>query len=216
MISDDVLWRLLQRHAPLRPVPLAPHLRAFHADDELPLWQALEDVVGDRIAAPFFAVAWPGAQALARVIDAAGVKDRVVVDLGCGSGVAAVAAARKGAARVIAVDVDPLALACARLCARENGVVIDTCVGDATDDAVVADADVVLAGDVVYNADVGVAFAACLRRWRQDKRLIVADSGRPFFDPAGLPQTDEFVVDVPRGVEGVDVRTVRVFRGAPP
>ncbi len=213
--TDDLLERLLLQHAPLRPVPLVPAIRAFHAVDELPLWQALEDAAGARVLAPFFAVAWPGAQALARVVGGIDVKGMVVVDVGCGSGVAAIAAAMAGAARVVAVDVDPIALACARLCAKANGVVIETEKGDATDEAVVDGADVVLAGDVVYNADTGKAFASCLRSWTRNRRVIVADSGRPFFDAAGLAQTDEFVVDVPRGVEGVDVRVVKVFRGGP-
>ena len=218
MIDDERLLQLLTRHAPPRPVPLCPAITAFHAVDELPLWQALEDAVGERTGAPFFAVAWPGAQALARFVadGHVDVYGKVVVDVGCGSGVAAVAAARAGAARVVAVDIDELALGAARLCAAQNGVRIETRVGDATDVDVVDDADVVLAGDVVYNRDVGAAFGVCVRRWCRDRVVVVVVSGRPFFDPAGLAVAAVFVVDVPRGVEGVDVRAVRVFTAARP
>jgi ribosomal protein L11 methyltransferase len=45
-----------------------------------------------------------------------------VLDLGCGSGILAVAAARLGAARVTAVDLDPAALAVTRANATTNGV----------------------------------------------------------------------------------------------
>jgi ribosomal protein L11 methyltransferase len=47
---------------------------------------------------------------------------RRVLDLGCGSGILAIAAAKLGAARVIAADNDPLAVAVARENATRNGV----------------------------------------------------------------------------------------------
>lgn len=57
----------------------------------------------------------------------AAIEDRVpvggsVVDVGCGSGVLAVAAALLGAARVVAIDVDPEAVTTTRLNAEANGV----------------------------------------------------------------------------------------------
>lgn len=45
-----------------------------------------------------------------------------VLDVGCGSGVLAVAAARLGAGRVVAVDIDPAAVAATRANAARNGV----------------------------------------------------------------------------------------------
>jgi ribosomal protein L11 methyltransferase len=55
-----------------------------------------------------------------------------VIDYGCGSGVLAIAAMKLGAARAVAVDVDPLALAAARYNASRNGVALD--VRDAQED----------------------------------------------------------------------------------
>jgi ribosomal protein L11 methyltransferase len=45
-----------------------------------------------------------------------------VIDLGCGSGILAVAAARLGAARVLALDIDPLAVEATRANCRRNSV----------------------------------------------------------------------------------------------
>ncbi len=57
---------------------------------------------------------------------------QTVVDYGCGSGILAIAAARLGASRVIAVDIDEQALTATRENARRNGVEdrIETCLPD--------------------------------------------------------------------------------------
>jgi ribosomal protein L11 methyltransferase len=55
-------------------------------------------------------------------LDTARLKGKFVVDYGCGSGVLAIAAALKGARRVIAVDNDPQALEACELNARRNHV----------------------------------------------------------------------------------------------
>jgi ribosomal protein L11 methyltransferase len=48
-----------------------------------------------------------------------------ILDYGCGSGILAIAAMKLGAARAIAVDVDPLALEAARYNASRNAVAVD-------------------------------------------------------------------------------------------
>lgn len=55
-------------------------------------------------------------------LDAARLRGKIVVDYGCGSGVLAIAAALKGARRVIAVDTDPQALESCAINARGNHV----------------------------------------------------------------------------------------------
>ena len=49
-----------------------------------------------------------------------------VLDVGCGSGILAVAAARLGAARVVACDIDPIAVATTRANAQRNAVTVQT------------------------------------------------------------------------------------------
>jgi predicted nicotinamide N-methyase len=221
-LDRATLAELLAVHAPLAPVPLCPSLRAFSATDELPLWQAIEDACGHRIDAPFFAVAWPGAQVVARAILAGtvDVRGRRVLELGCGSGLSSVAAALAGAAHVRATDIDALALLTTSLLAEANGAhgvqLVTGVLSVLDDDAIMAavdDTDVVIAADVVYNRELGLALSRLIGQCRsRGIDLVVADSGRPFFDPAGLAPTESSDVPVPFGVEGRASRRVVLYR----
>ena len=75
------------------------------------------------LSVPYWAVSWPGGQALARHLldNPELVKDKNVVDFGCGNGLAAIAALKSGARSVKAIDIDPNALVCATETARING-----------------------------------------------------------------------------------------------
>ncbi len=72
----------------------------------------------------------PGASSLelaARIPDCAG---KSVLDLGCGTGLFAVVAAKRGAREAWATDVSPEAAACAERNATRNGVAVRGSVGD--------------------------------------------------------------------------------------
>jgi len=63
-------------------------------------------------------------------LDQADVKDKYVIDYGCGSGILAIAAALLGAKKVIGVDTDPQALEATQANAERNGVQIETYLPD--------------------------------------------------------------------------------------
>ncbi len=95
---------------------------------------------------------------------------RSVLDVGTGSGILAVGAVKRGAARVVAVDTDPLAVRAAAENARRNAVSIEVREGSAVD--VAGAFDVVLANLV---ADVLVRIATDLRaRLRPGGTLVCA------------------------------------------
>jgi len=56
-------------------------------------------------------------------IDRNDIKDNVVMDFGCGSGILAIAALKHGAARAYCTDIDPQAIESTRLNAQNNDVV---------------------------------------------------------------------------------------------
>ncbi|MCP4324471.1 MAG: 50S ribosomal protein L11 methyltransferase [Psychromonas sp.] len=55
-------------------------------------------------------------------LDGQELKDKVIIDFGCGSGILAIAALKLGAKRVIGIDIDPQAITASRDNAERNGV----------------------------------------------------------------------------------------------
>ncbi|MBO9194175.1 methyltransferase [Rhizobium sp. 16-449-1b] len=102
--------------------------------------------------APYWAYGWGGGAVLARHIaeNPHLVRGRRVLDLGTGSGIVAIIAARAGATSVVAADIDENAIAAARLNAVANGVELDLIHADLLDGPPPA-VDVVLAGDLFYD-----------------------------------------------------------------
>jgi ribosomal protein L11 methyltransferase len=96
------------------------------------------------------------------------VAGRSVLDVGTGSGILAIGAAKRGAGRVVAVDVDPLAVKAARENVARNAVAVEVREGSA--DAVDGRFDLVLANLV---ADTLVAVAAALRARTADGGTLV-------------------------------------------
>src|SRR5947207_8472382 len=94
--------------------PLVPEIRLYLASEITPIWQATElSLARGAVPPPFWAFAWAGGQALARYLldRPETVAGREVLDFGSGSGLVAIAAAKVGAARVTAADIDPVAAA---------------------------------------------------------------------------------------------------------
>jgi ribosomal protein L11 methyltransferase len=79
-----------------------------------------------------------------------------VLDVGCGSGVLAIAAAKLGFTPVLALDVDPVALEATEANARANAVEIETRLGDALSAQPLPEADVAVANITLADAE-GVA-----------------------------------------------------------
>jgi predicted nicotinamide N-methyase len=191
VISRAAAWAYLEGEltAPNRPgldrlhlvdAPLVPQVRLHLARDAIVWWARMEAEVGAALAAPFWATAWPGGQALARyVLDRpVTVTGRRVLDVASGSGLVAIAAGLAGAAAVKANDIDPYALAAIMLNARVNRVAVSTCSDDLLDGDG-GDADVVLAGDVFYSEAIAQRMGPFLRRAAaRGAQVLVGDPGR--------------------------------------
>jgi predicted nicotinamide N-methyase len=206
---------LLERHAPLRPVPLCPELRVHYAHSLTDVWEAAERIAGHTLPSPFWAWPWAGGIALARLLlDRPDyVRGRTVLDFGAGGGVASIAAAVAGAARVVANDIDAWALEACRLAAAANRVVVETLHADLCDRELPGDRyDLVLCSDLAYErtetprqqrvlGDLSKAGAA----------ILAADAGRTYFEPRDMKLLFELDVPVPKDLEGDRLRRARVF-----
>ena len=127
---------------------------------------------------PYWAYHWAGGTVLARhILDhPETVRGKRVVDLGSGSGVVAIAAMKAGAMNVLAVDIDPHAIAATQLNAETNGVSVTTFAGELTTPPA---ADLILVGDLFYDEKLAVKISAFLTGCiAAGVEILVGDMGR--------------------------------------
>jgi len=134
-----------------------------------------------------------------------------VLDFASGSGLVAIAAAKAGAAKVIASDIDPFCETAIALNLEANAVEAQflgtDCVG--SDDGW----DVVLAGDVFYDktfADRLLPWFAALRM--RGAEIFVGDPGRAYLPKTGLHPLAVYQVPVTRVLEDAEVKRTTVWR----
>ena len=186
----------------LLPVPLAPELSLHQAEG-----RGLFDGEFHSDQPPiFWAFVWAGGQALARYLldHPAEVAGRRVLDLATGSGIAAIAAARCGAAAVQASDIDPAAVAAAHRNAAANGLTLQ----DRVDDP-----EVVLVGDAFYTPIVAPRITDRLRAARgAGATVLVGDPGRGYFPERLFELITEYDVPVPAILEETESLRTGVWR----
>ena len=208
----------LIRLAPPAPIPGRPDLRAWQAPDVFDLWQAWEHESGVKQDIPYWATVWPAARLTATYLGrhpelAAG---RTVLDFGCGGGAAALAAAKAGAARVIANDIDPAALAMAEKNAALNGLALETEEGNLLTRSPSPEWDLILVADLFYEKSVADPMLAWLRRAMElGTRILIADASRPFAPQAGVRVLTEERQPTDADLEGSPDRKVRLLELLP-
>jgi predicted nicotinamide N-methyase len=194
-------------HTRLTQLPFLPEIRLHLADELIPLWQQSE--VDEP---PFWAFAWAGGQALARYLldNPALVRGARVLDIASGSGVAAVAAARCGAALVVSNDLSGYPKAAIELNASANEVEVEVRLGDLLDSTQTG-FDTVIAGDVFYNREMSARVTSFLERC-DASLVLVGDPGRAYAPAAGYEVIASYDVPVTRDLESVDMKRTHVLR----
>jgi predicted nicotinamide N-methyase len=197
----------------LGPVPLVPEISLHLGGDAFSVWEAAEREIGASAQPPpFWAFAWPGGQALARYLldHPEQVAGRAVLDLGSGSGLAAIAAAMAGASAVLASELDPFAISAIELNAAANQVAV-ALTGDVLDGAG-EDAAVVLAADVWYERRLADRALGLLRRARaRGAHVLAGDIGRAFLPRTALRELAAYDVPVLAELEDAAVKHVLVL-----
>ena len=181
---------------PVAAVPGVPEIKLHKASPTSGLWRlAQEDE--DGFGAPYWAHYWAGGLALARyVLDnpvvVAGLR---VLDLGAGSGLVGIAAAKAGAREVIAAEVDPYAIAALKLNMKLNGASISVVREDLTAGDPPAETDVILVGDLFYAADLSERVTAFLDRCSNSGiPALIGDPWRAHLPTSRLTELARYVV----------------------
>lgn len=169
------------------PLPLVPEITLWLLEQTYPA-----DALDAEAAAtlmdepPYWSFCWASGQVLARYLldHPALVAGKTVVDVGPGSGVVAIAAALAGAARVVACDLDPVALAAVDANAALNSVSV-RCSGVLAD--CLPGADLITAADILYDRDN----LPLLAQLRMAGAVLLADSRIRDLQPPGYQRVGE-------------------------
>ncbi|MBC7167292.1 methyltransferase [Phenylobacterium sp.] len=198
----------------LQTPPHTPELTLRLADEITPIWRMTEEALEQiGLPPPFWAFAWAGGQALARYIldHPQIVAGKRVVDFASGSGIVAIAAAKAGAAHVLAADIDPFCGAALAVNAEANGVACDFTDADLLD-APPPPVEVILAGDICYEKPLAARVLAWLRQARQAGAVVlIGDPGRSYFPREGLDKLAEYQVPTTRELEDMEVKKTAVW-----
>lgn len=143
----------IARYLRLEPVPTLSDIRLYTAHPGSRLSQ-FADPDDDDPPAPYWAYQWAGGLALTHHFCAHPelVEDKRVLDLGAGSGLVGIIAARLGA-HAKAAEIDPNGRAAIALNATANGVALPLIDIDLRN-APPQNIDLITAGDVFYNAEI--------------------------------------------------------------
>jgi predicted nicotinamide N-methyase len=209
----------VRRNTTVATPPLVPEIRLHLATEVTPIWQATEESLArSGLPPPFWAFAWAGGQALARyVLDhPAEVAGRFVLDFGAGSGLVAIAAAKAGAARVLAAEIDHFAAAAIAINATLNDAAVTITTADVID---TADPrwEVVAAGDVCYEQPMAARVARWLAAVAGPACLVLlGDPGRAYLPATRLRERARYLVPTSRELEDRDTRDGVVWQVLPP
>ncbi|MEQ1710892.1 MAG: 50S ribosomal protein L11 methyltransferase [Hyphomicrobium sp.] len=195
--------------------PLVPEIMLHLADESLAVWQKTEEELGEiNVPPPFWAFAWAGGQALARYVldNATLVSRKSVLDLGAGSGLAALAAKRAGARRVLAADIDAISLAAVALNADVNGLAVET----TQDDLLAAPPrpfEIVLVGDLFYERQLAErVLAYCEAAKAGGALVLIGDPQRNYFPRDRFRCVGRYEVPVTLELEDAEIKRTAVWQ----
>ncbi|XP_076159443.1 electron transfer flavoprotein beta subunit lysine methyltransferase isoform X1 [Alosa pseudoharengus] len=163
---------------------LTPEIRLSLFTPKCRFWQARPDTWP--FSDPYWAIYWPGGQALSRyLLDNPEVsRGKKVLDLGSGCGASAIAAKMCSAAHVVANDIDTVAAVAIQLNCEFNNLEPIPCVTDNLIGSEPEHWDLILLGDMFYDEDL----ADSLHTWLQmcikvhNTQVYIGDPGRAEFE----------------------------------
>lgn len=209
------LAHFVKANTELLAAPLAPEIVLHLAAESLPIWQKTEDQLGEmNVPPPYWAFAWAGGQAMARyLLDNPDIcRGRAVLDLGSGSGICAIAAAKAGAGRVLAADIDVVALAAIKLNGKANDVHIETTGDDLLARPGLRDG-LVIVGDLFYERELADRVLGFIDSAKAAGcAVFIGDPQRSYFPRGRFEKLFEYQVPVTRELEDAEIKRTAVWR----
>jgi predicted nicotinamide N-methyase len=214
MHDQDGKLLFIAENTALMPVPHVPEISLHVAHEAIDLWQKTEAELEEiGLPPPFWAFAWAGGQALARYIldHPESVAGKCVLDFASGSGLVAIAAAKAGAARVEAVEIDAFAGVAIGLNAQANAVALEILLGDIIGED--RGWDVILAGDVCYEQGMAARVIGWLETLQaRGATVLIGDPGRNYLPKARLEELATYMVPVVGALEDNEIKKTSVWR----
>ncbi len=217
--NASAVRRFIAANTRLLHPPLVPEVQLHLAEETLEIWRKTEEDLDQmNIAPPYWAFAWAGGQALARCLldTPANVAGKRVLDLGCGAGIAGIAALRSGAASVLAADIDRIATVATDMNADVNAVTLTTTSKDLLDglaEGMAEQFDVVLVGDLFYERQLADRVIALIEPLAKAGTLVlVGDPKRNYFPRDRFAEVATYQVPVTRDLEDAEIKNSAVWR----
>ncbi len=211
--NADTARTLITENTTVIAPRMIPEVPLHLADEDLPLYRAGEDELAALgIGTPYWAFAWAGGQALARYLmdNPEVIAGKHALDFGAGSGLVAIAAAKAGAASVIASDIDPVAIEATLLNCAVNNVDFEV----TTDDLIGTDSgwNPLLIGDVFYDKQI----ADRLLPWLHDladagRTVLIGDPGRFILHDLDMKMVASYHAETTGIMEDSELRNARVW-----
>lgn len=195
-----------------QPLPMVPEIRLALIDAAYPQAKLTQEQVAFLMdEPPYWAFCWASGQVMARYLldNPEQVRGKTVIDFGCGSGVVAIAAAKAGACRSVALDIDKNALQAAKINARLNQAVVETS-DDLNSMSVDPENSLVLIADVFYDRENIPLLNTFLDDYQD---VIIADSRVKPSELTGMRETARYHSStIPDLAESSDFNSVGIYR----
>ena len=211
--------QFIRDNTSLTPIRSLPEIRLHTAHEATGLWRLSEpNPDGSDPPPPYWAFPWAGGMALARhILDRPEtVAGRRVLDLGAGSGLVAIAAAKSGAASVTAAEIDRYGIAAIGLNAAANGVAVTVIDRDLIDGPP-HPTDLVTVGDLFYERELALRVTAFLDRClAAGIDVLIGDPWRAYLPHGRVRLIAEYSVPDVGEVEDAAMKPSGVFALGPP
>ena len=216
--DESTIEQVILKNTQVASAPLVPEIQVRLLRDDSPLWRSFSDQPDARsLSRPYWAFAWSGGQALARYIldHPKVVEGKYVLDFGAGCGLASIASAKAGAARVMASDIDPISTRVIGYNATENNVKVETVCSD----LIYSENqgwDVILAGDIWYNSRLARHGLSWLRSLAAEGIVVLSgDPGRAYSASQGMEALADYSCRSVPDLEHPNLQRVFVNRVLP-